>query len=154
MLILVFLIIIEIEDDDGSQQQVKQNVKKINLNLKSLKYDGDSKSPKYDGDSKSPKYDGDSKSPKYDEVKLLKSDRLKSIETIDKTIDQSAKQECNCVESRYLQHYYAKNCKPINDSRCNCPVRFDCPSNAEKQQNSSSGLYFNILKTLILKFKC
>lgn len=132
---LIFNLLIEIEDD-GSQQQVKQNVKKINFNLKSLKFGGDSK---------------DLKSSKTDEVKLLKSDRLKSTEAIDQ-IDKSAKQECNCVESRYLQHYYAKNCKPIIDSRCNCPVRFDCPPNSQKQQNSSSGLYFNI-EILTLKFK-
>ena len=136
---LIFNILIEIEDD-GSQQQVKQNVKKINLNLKSLKFGGDLKSNKTD----------QVKLLKNDEVKPLKSDRLKSTEAI----DQSAKQECNCVESRYLQHYYAKNCKPIIDSRCNCPVRFNCPLSTQKQQNSSSGLYFNIqIQILILKFR-
>jgi hypothetical protein len=42
----------------------------------------------------------------------------------------------NCVDSRYLQHYYAKGCEPVTDSVCKCPISFDCPSYTRPKNSS------------------
>ncbi len=47
----------------------------------------------------------------------------------------------NCVDSRYLQHYYAKGCQPVTDSVCKCPISFDCPSYTGPKNSSGIRSY-------------
>jgi hypothetical protein len=52
----------------------------------------------------------------------------------------SSVSDCSqCVDSRFLQHYEAKNCEPTMRPGCNCPMKYDCPTLASK---NSSGNQF------------
>jgi hypothetical protein len=49
------------------------------------------------------------------------------LETTDSDI-KSNKDCSKCIDTKFLNHYYAKGCKPIpNSNGCdNCPKKFDC----------------------------
>lgn len=56
--------------------------------------------------------------------------------------------ECKkCLNEKYLQHYYAKGCKPVEaeENQCGefCPKLFDCPKPINQPTNSSGILYFH-----------
>ena len=37
-----------------------------------------------------------------------------------------------CLDIKYLSHYFAKGCKPVYDDHCNdCPKKFDCSHKEE-----------------------
>jgi len=44
-------------------------------------------------------------------------------------LDIVPEKDCSsCIETKFLNHYYAKGCKPVpNSNGCdNCPKKFDC----------------------------
>ncbi|CAG2101134.1 unnamed protein product [Medioppia subpectinata] len=32
-----------------------------------------------------------------------------------------------CVDNKYLKHYYERQCEPLMDYQCRCPIAFQCP---------------------------
>lgn len=56
--------------------------------------------------------------------------------------DRQSVADCShCLPNKYLNHYYAKGCKPIFDDNCNnCPKMFDCDKKVEVIA-ANDGLY-------------
>ena len=49
------------------------------------------------------------------------------LPTTDESMVMSGNDCSQCLEPKYLKHYYAKGCKPVLDENCNnCPKKFDC----------------------------